>query len=66
VTTAQAALAPSERERLIQYTRLLAWGSLLWMTAEGVTAVTAGVLADSIALIGFGIDSAIEGRIEFA
>jgi divalent metal cation (Fe/Co/Zn/Cd) transporter len=40
---------------------LLAWASLVWMTAEGVIAVTAGVMAGSIALIGFGIDSAIEG-----
>jgi divalent metal cation (Fe/Co/Zn/Cd) transporter len=31
------------------------------MTAEGVVAVVAGVLAGSIALIGFGLDSAIEG-----
>jgi divalent metal cation (Fe/Co/Zn/Cd) transporter len=31
------------------------------MSAEGAVAITAGVLAGSIALIGFGIDSAIEG-----
>ncbi len=31
------------------------------MTVEGVVAVGAGILANSIALIGFGIDSAIEG-----
>jgi divalent metal cation (Fe/Co/Zn/Cd) transporter len=31
------------------------------MGAEGAIAITAGVLAGSIALIGFGIDSAIEG-----
>jgi divalent metal cation (Fe/Co/Zn/Cd) transporter len=31
------------------------------MTAEGGIAIVAGVRADSIALIGFGIDSAIEG-----
>jgi divalent metal cation (Fe/Co/Zn/Cd) transporter len=31
------------------------------MGAEGAVAITAGVLAGSIALIGFGIDSAIEG-----
>lgn len=31
------------------------------MTAEGVIAVVAGILAGSIALIGFGIDSGIEG-----
>jgi divalent metal cation (Fe/Co/Zn/Cd) transporter len=41
--------------------RILSWISLAWMTAEGAIAITAGVLADSIALIGFGIDSAIEG-----
>lgn len=31
------------------------------MTVEGAIAVVAGILAGSIALIGFGIDSAIEG-----
>ncbi|MBD0338378.1 MAG: hypothetical protein ICV67_03725 [Thermoleophilia bacterium] len=50
-----------ERRRLVRSARLLAWGSLLWMTAEGVIAVVAGILAGSIALIGFGIDSGIEG-----
>jgi divalent metal cation (Fe/Co/Zn/Cd) transporter len=39
----------------------LSWLSLVWMGAEGGIAITAGVLAGSIALIGFGIDSAIEG-----
>ena len=58
--TAQA-LPAGRRQRLVRSARLLAWGSLLWMTAEGVIAVVAGVLAGSIALIGFGIDSAIEG-----
>jgi divalent metal cation (Fe/Co/Zn/Cd) transporter len=41
--------------------RILSWISLAWMTAEGAIATTAGVLAGSIALIGFGSDSAIEG-----
>ena len=41
--------------------RVLSWISLAWMATEGVVAITAGVLAGSIALIGFGIDSAIEG-----
>jgi len=31
------------------------------MAAEGIVAVVAGIVAGSIALIGFGIDSAIEG-----
>jgi divalent metal cation (Fe/Co/Zn/Cd) transporter len=41
--------------------RLLSWLSLVWMGAEGVIAIVAGLIAGSIALIGFGIDSAIEG-----
>ena len=41
--------------------RLLSWLSLVWMGAEGTIAIVAGILAGSIALIGFGIDSAIEG-----
>jgi len=41
--------------------RLLSWLSLVWMGAEGAIAITAGIVAGSIALIGFGIDSVIEG-----
>jgi divalent metal cation (Fe/Co/Zn/Cd) transporter len=41
--------------------RLLAWASLAWMTLEGAVGVAAGVAAGSIALVGFGLDSAIEG-----
>jgi divalent metal cation (Fe/Co/Zn/Cd) transporter len=41
--------------------RLLSWISLVWMGAEGAIGITAGILAGSIALIGFGLDSAIEG-----
>ena len=44
-----------------QKARLLSWISLVWMSLEGGIAITAGILAGSIALIGFGIDSAIEG-----
>jgi divalent metal cation (Fe/Co/Zn/Cd) transporter len=54
-------LAPAERRRLAARVRLLSWVSLGYMTLEGAVAITAGVLAGSIALIGFGIDSAIEG-----
>jgi divalent metal cation (Fe/Co/Zn/Cd) transporter len=41
--------------------RQLSWLSLVWMGLEGTIAIVAGVIAGSIALIGFGIDSAIEG-----
>jgi divalent metal cation (Fe/Co/Zn/Cd) transporter len=60
MSTATALLAP-DRARLVRYAQLLAWSSLAWMTAEGVIAIVAGIHAGSIALIGFGLDSAIEG-----
>jgi divalent metal cation (Fe/Co/Zn/Cd) transporter len=41
--------------------KFLSWLSLVGMSLEGGIAITAGILAGSIALIGFGIDSAIEG-----
>jgi hypothetical protein len=41
--------------------RLLSWLSLAWMTVEGAVAITAGIVASSIALVGFGLDSVIEG-----
>jgi divalent metal cation (Fe/Co/Zn/Cd) transporter len=47
--------------RLARLAKLLAWTSLAWLCVEGTVAVAAGVAAGSIALIGFGLDSAIEG-----
>ncbi len=47
--------------RAARRARQLSWLSLVWMAAEGSIAIVAGILAGSIALIGFGIDSAIEG-----
>ena len=39
----------------------LSWASLAYMALEGLVAVIAGLVAGSIALVGFGLDSAIEG-----
>ncbi|MGA9370856.1 MAG: cation transporter [Solirubrobacterales bacterium] len=47
--------------RAARRARGLSWLSLVWMSAEGAIAISAGVLAGSIALVGFGLDSAIEG-----
>ena len=47
--------------RLAKRARLLSWLSLGWMTVEGAVAILAGLAAGSIALIGFGLDSAVEG-----
>jgi divalent metal cation (Fe/Co/Zn/Cd) transporter len=41
--------------------RILSWISLAWMGAEGALGIALGVAAGSIALIGFGLDSFIEG-----
>jgi divalent metal cation (Fe/Co/Zn/Cd) transporter len=38
----------------------LEYASMAWMTAEAAVAITAGVIASSIALVGFGLDSVIE------
>ncbi len=61
---AQRPAASISRERykqLARRVRLLSWLSLGWMTVEGAVAITAGVVASSIALVGFGLDSVIEG-----
>jgi len=47
--------------RAARRARLLSWISLAWMGAEGAIALVAGIAAGSIALIGFGIDSFVEG-----
>jgi hypothetical protein len=53
-------LPDGERDCLIRRAKALSWLSLGWMTIEGAVAITAAVLAGSIALLGFGLDSAIE------
>jgi divalent metal cation (Fe/Co/Zn/Cd) transporter len=59
--TPPALASEVERRALAARARLLSWASLAYMTLEGAVALLAGVLAGSVALIGFGIDSAIEG-----
>lgn len=41
--------------------RQLAWLSLAWMSTEGIVGVVTGVMAGSIALTAFGVQSFIEG-----
>ncbi len=58
---ARVASASPEYLRLARRAKLLSWVSLAYMAVEGIVAIVAGIVASSIALIGFGIDSAIEG-----
>jgi divalent metal cation (Fe/Co/Zn/Cd) transporter len=51
---------PGRRGRLVSRARQLVWLGLVWHCVEAAVALAAGILAASIALIGFGADSLIE------
>jgi divalent metal cation (Fe/Co/Zn/Cd) transporter len=55
------AVGQDERAFLIGRIKLISWLSLVWMTAEGVIGTTVGIMSNSIALIGYGVDSTITG-----
>ena len=56
-----ATISRQRYDELARKVKRLSWLSLGAMTLEGVVAITAGIVAGSIALVGFGLDSAIEG-----
>jgi hypothetical protein len=47
--------------RLARFAKLLSSLTLVWLGIEGVIGVVAGIVAGSIALVAFGLDSTIEG-----
>src|SRR3954470_5151492 len=51
---------PAERRRLGRRAQLLAGTSVAYNVVEAVIAVTAGLVAGSVALVGFGLDSVVE------
>ena len=51
----------ADTAQLARRVRLVSWLSLAWMTTEGVVGVTAGIATNSIALLGYGLDSTIQG-----
>ena len=55
-------MAPPEQEtsRLRRRGFWLEYASMTWMTVEATVAIVSGLIASSIALIGFGLDSVIE------
>lgn len=57
---AAAALSPEDRAGLGRRAQLLAGASVLYNGAEAVIAITAGAVAGSSALVGFGLDSIVE------
>jgi divalent metal cation (Fe/Co/Zn/Cd) transporter len=56
-----ATISPERYRDLATRVKLLSWLSLGVMSVEGIVALVAGIMAGSIALVGFGLDSAIEG-----
>jgi divalent metal cation (Fe/Co/Zn/Cd) transporter len=52
--------AGTDRKRLLRRGVSLAWATVGWNALEGIIAVSAGALASSVALIGFGVDSFVE------
>jgi len=59
-TTASAALTPARRTLLQRRIRWIVAATITYNVVEAVVAVTAGTLASSTALIGFGLDSIVE------
>jgi divalent metal cation (Fe/Co/Zn/Cd) transporter len=51
---------PDQFGRLVRRGFWLEYASMAWMTVEAAVAITAGLLASSVALVGFGLDSVIE------
>jgi divalent metal cation (Fe/Co/Zn/Cd) transporter len=62
VTAAPKSRQPTaeQRERLGRRAQLLAGASVTYNVLEAIVAVTAGIAAGSVALIGFGLDSVVE------
>lgn len=52
--------AASTRTRLVRRGRWLAWATIGWNSLEGIAAIGSGLVAGSIALVGFGVDSYVE------
>ena len=61
VTVTDLPLDRAAYRRLAGRAKVLSWVSLAYMALEGGIAIFAGIVAGSVALIGFGLDSAIEG-----
>lgn len=53
-------IAPQRRSTLARRAQLLAAASVAYNTIEAVVAIAAGQVADSTALVGFGLDSVVE------
>lgn len=60
MSTPAATLSPAEIERLTRRGLLLAQFTVAYNVVEGAIAITVGILAGLVSMIGFGLDSGIE------
>lgn len=49
-----------DRRHLVRRGLILAWFTIAWNSIEGVAGIVSGIVAGSIALVGFGVDSFVE------
>lgn len=54
------AAALAEDQQLHRRALRLEWFTISWNVVEAVVAISAGLIAGSVALVGFGVDSGIE------
>ncbi len=62
-TVRRVAVPPESEARLTALApriRRVSWASLVWLAVEGAVAIIAGVSTGSIALLGYGLDSAVQ------
>jgi divalent metal cation (Fe/Co/Zn/Cd) transporter len=55
-----ASTIPFDRPALVRRSQRLNYATIAYNSLEGILSITAGLLAGSIALVGFGVDSLIE------
>jgi divalent metal cation (Fe/Co/Zn/Cd) transporter len=60
-TTSDVVVRDATWHRAAWFAYWLAWASLAWMTVEGGLGLAAGLMAGSIALVGWALGSAVEG-----
>lgn len=60
VSVAGPVVPDARLSTLARRIRRVSWASLMWLVVEGVVAIIAGLSTGSVALLGYGLDSAVQ------
>ena len=60
MTDVSTASDPQQHARLVRRVKQLSWLTLSWLAIDGAIGMSAGIAANSVALIGWGLDCAIQ------